>query len=329
MRNVYVASRIRSYTRLAAAVLVSLPILAGVPAAAQQAGPGFSLVAGHWSRGAADSIAWVDLATWRLVTSTEGHLAEDPQPQPWLPVTGDWDGDGIDTVQMFNVHDWRLVPLDRGPVTGETAEPQPVPWLPVAGDWDGDGIDTVLVFDQRDGSTHRLEEGPPRIGVFDPQPSSWRPLAGDWEGIGRETIASYQDDARSPDSQGLWGTVAGKWNGGRIDTVAFVHLPTGTLVSAEEAIAAAAFNPAAVDRKRSPAPLPGKNNQPGSGCYTAIKNYSSVVKVFKYGGGGCMVLVLEAWNEWHCCAISSGQPAYFACTQTFKFKTTSHGYSNC
>jgi hypothetical protein len=274
-------------------------------------------------------VAWVDLATWKLVTSIEGRVSVDPQPNPWRPVVGDWDGDGVDTVDMFNIHDWSLVPLDRGPVIGEAADPQPQPWLPVAGDWDGDGLDTVLVFDQRDGSIHRLEEGPLRVERYDPSPNPWRPLAGDWDGSRRETITSYQDGGTAPDTLGLWATVAGDWTGGGIDSVGFVHLPTGTLVPSEETAAAAIFNTAATGRKRSPAPFLGKNGQPGNSCYTSIKDYSSVTKVFKYAGGGCMVLVIEAWNEWHCCPITSGQPAYYACSKTFKSKVHSYGYSNC
>ena len=328
MKNVSVANRIR-YTRLAAAVLISTLGLAGVPAAAQKADPGFLLVTGHWSRGAADSVAWVDLATWKLVTSTEGRPSSEPPPQPWLPVVGDWDGDGVDTVDMFNIQDWSLVPLDRGPVTTVTSDPQPQPWLPVAGDWNGKGLDTVLVFDQRDGSTHRLEEGPLHVDRYDPSPNPWRPLAGDWEGSGRETLASYQDSATAPDSLGLWATVAGDWTGGGIDTVAFVHLPTGTLVPSEAATGIAAFNTAATSRKRSPAPFLGKNGDSGNGCYTSIKNYASVAKVFKYGAGGCMILVIESWYEWHCCPITSGTPAYYGCSKTFKSKVHSYGYSNC
>ena len=124
------------------------------------------------------------MATWKLVASFEGSQPfEDPQPQPWIPVVGDWDGDGVDSVQMFDVHTWRLVPIERGPLA-ESEGPEPQPWIPVAGDWDGDGIDTVLVFDQRDSSLHGLEEGPIPVERYDPQPQPWWPEGGDWSGAG-------------------------------------------------------------------------------------------------------------------------------------------------
>jgi hypothetical protein len=328
MKNLTIKTRIKPFVQ-SAAVLISLLGFAAVPAAAQKADPGFALVTGHWSRGAADSIAWVDLATWKLVTRIDDHPSLDPQPQPWLPVAGDWDGDGVDTVQMFNVHDWRLVPLDRGPVTGESADPQPQPWLPVAGDWDGRGIDTVLVFDQRDGTTHRLEEGPLNVVGYDPQPQPWRPLAGHWESLEKESIASYKDSASAPDTQRNWGTVAGNWDGSRIDTLGFVHLPTGTLVLPEAITTAPALKSGMTGGKRIAAPFFDKDNQPGSGCYTTIKDYGSVAKIFKYSVGGCMILVIESWWEWNCCPITSGQPAYYGCSKAFKTKVHSYGYSNC
>lgn len=114
--------------------LVSLTGLAATPARAQEvapgAGPGFLPVVGTWIRGGVDSVAWVDLDTWYLVTSTEGgNPFADPQPQAWRPVAGDWDGDGVDTLSTFQ-H------VESTPV------PAPV-WVSVAGDWDGDGIDSM------------------------------------------------------------------------------------------------------------------------------------------------------------------------------------------
>ena len=46
--------------------------LAAAPAQAQ-IDPGMIPVAGTWNRGDADTVAWVDLATWKLVTHFEGE----------------------------------------------------------------------------------------------------------------------------------------------------------------------------------------------------------------------------------------------------------------
>ena len=66
-----------------------------------------------------------------------------------LPVAGDWDGDGFDTVGIFRLGSWlftnRLAdfnPLEAFQVGFFGAADE----LPVAGDWNGDGVDTFGVF---------------------------------------------------------------------------------------------------------------------------------------------------------------------------------------
>src|SRR3954451_20189775 len=88
-----------------------LLFIAVAPAAAQlDPGERWSLVTGHWSRGANDTVAWLDLDTWKLVAQFDGPRAvADPDPSPWMPVAGDWDGSGVDTVRMFDPHTWKLV----------------------------------------------------------------------------------------------------------------------------------------------------------------------------------------------------------------------------
>ncbi|MFL6259168.1 MAG: hypothetical protein ACJ76Y_05595 [Thermoanaerobaculia bacterium] len=333
-RNAKIKSRLtlNRAAWLTGAVLVAVLVLAGAPAAAQ-IDSGYFPVTGKWTRGAADSVAWVDLATWKLVTRFEEQpsvASTDPQPQPWIPVAGDWDGDGVDTVQMLNVQDWRLIPLEKGPGT-DVKDPDPNPWMPVAGDWDGRGVDTVLVFDLRDGSIHRLEEGPVKVDRYIPAANPWRPLAGDWDGKGRDTIATYRDDEKAPDTAGLWIAVAGDWQGRGIDTVALLHGPTGTLVLPEETTATAArprSRTAARGGAGGPAPFFDKALQLPGGCYQKNTDYTSVVKVFHYGVGGCMVLVIESWYQWTCCPIDINGTTY-SCGKALKLKTHSYGYSNC
>jgi hypothetical protein len=69
----------------------------------------------------------------------------------WLPIAGDWDGDGDDTVGVYDPYSTTFYLVNENSVT-----PGPVitfsyggchpTWLPLAGDWDGDGDDTVGVF---------------------------------------------------------------------------------------------------------------------------------------------------------------------------------------
>lgn len=313
---------------LSAAALVFVLILTAAPASAQSE-PGFAPVAGKWSRGAADTVAWVDLANWKLVTQVDGQPSSrmsEPEPVPWIPVAGDWDGDGVDSVLMFNVQTWQIAPLERGPIAA--SNPEPNPWVPVAGDWEGRGIDTVLVFDLRDGSLHRLEEGPGRIDRYDPDPNPWRPVVGNFEGRGIDTVVTYRDDERAPDLEKAWTPIAGDWEGRGIDTIAFLHGPTGTLVQQEMDFGALA---AKSSRTAGPASSFGNLQKGGGGsggCYQKATNYKSVTKVFHYGGGGCMIIVLTMWTQWNCCPITVDGSVYM-CVSTIKAKTETHAYSNC
>jgi hypothetical protein len=319
----------RQVAWLTAAALVFVLILTAAPASAQSE-PGFVPVAGKWSRGAADTLAWVDLATWKLVTRMEQPSVRmsDPQPNPWVPVAGDWDGDGVDTVLMFNVQTWQLAPVETGPFAAVAGEPEPIPWVPVAGDWEGRGIDTVLVFDLRDGSLHRPEEGPIKVDHYDPDPNPWRPVAGDFEGRGIDTVVTYRDDERAPDLEKAWTPIAGDWEGRGIDTIAFVNGPTGTLVQQEMDFSALA---AKSSRTAGRASLLGNLQKGGGGsggCYQKVTNYHSSTKVFHYGGGGCMIVVLSMWTQWNCCPISVDGLQY-VCSSTLKVKTETHAYTNC
>jgi hypothetical protein len=299
---------------LIGAVLISLNLTAA-PAAAQ-VDPGYLPVIGKWAHGGADSLAWVDLATWKLVTRFSEQpsvTSTDPEPSPWRPVAGDWNGTGIDTVQMFNVHDWRLIPIERGPATTEAADPEPSPWRPIAGNWEGRGVATVEVFDLRDSSIHRLEEGPSVVHGYVPASNPWRPLAGNWDGRGRDTIATYRDEERAPDTAGLWTPVAGDWQGRGTDTVAFLHRPTGTLVLPGEAAAKGAVRAAAAADKVLQLP---------DGCYQKITDYASVTKVLSYGGDGGRAFVIDSWDEWTCCPTGANGATY-SCGKVFKAKIQS------
>ncbi|HKH44994.1 MAG TPA: hypothetical protein VKM72_10065 [Thermoanaerobaculia bacterium] len=289
--------------------LTSMVGLGTAPAQAQ-IDPGLLPVTGTWTRGDADTVAWVDLATWRLVTSFEGERPfADPEPQPWIPVAGDWDGDGVDSLQMFNIHTWQLIPAEQGSV-GDPFCPEPQPWRPVAGDWDGDGIDTVLVFDERDGSLHRPGEGPIAVERYDPQPQPWRPIAGDWDGDRIDTLGTLGNRSGSPALAPLWVAVAGDWDGDGIDSEAALYVPTGQLVEPEETLftvsRSAALKP----------PVFEAPNGPGS-CYTKVtsKGYSYGKKY--YQGGGYIEWCISTWQELTCCPITPTGP--YACSSKLKF----------
>ncbi|MBW8877728.1 MAG: hypothetical protein JF614_22395 [Acidobacteria bacterium] len=310
-------SRARRLARLGAwslGAVVAL-FLGVAPALAQTSEAGWMILAGRWSKGAADTPAWFDLAGWRLVTRFDGPVPRailDPDPSPWYPVAGDFDGDGVDEVMMFNRQTWEVVPASKGPLT-VTVDPQPTPWVPVAGNWDGKGIATLRVFDLRDGSLHNLAE---RLGVvrWDPDPSPWRPQVGNFDGRGVDTVARWRLDEK--DAAGAeWVQVVGDWNGSGIDTLGAVSATTGELVVADKVALKSAMRP-------DPISLDVVIN---GGCYTTTKNYGESVHVVNIGGA-CMWIVIATWEEWSCCSLTPAGGSY-ACGKKLRIKssvTTGH-----
>ncbi len=118
----------------------------------------------------------------------------------WVPVAGDTNGDGSDSLSLFRQGVWLIRDSQDGPVTvlrfGLPGD------LPVLGDWDGDGTDSVGVF--RRGRWYLRDNsltGPTR--TFGYGLGSDLPVVGDWNGDGRTDIAVvrnrvwYQRDSAS------------------------------------------------------------------------------------------------------------------------------------
>ena len=122
-----------------------------------------------------------------------------PRRSGWLPLAGDWDGNGETTVGFFD-RTTAVFRLDNAPIGGSSdvlfqlGTPS-AHALPIVGDWDGDGRDTVGVYDLAtatfrlandfDGSGFDLEV---RFG----SPGEARlPVVGDWDGNGTDGIGLY------------------------------------------------------------------------------------------------------------------------------------------
>ncbi|HEV7763303.1 MAG TPA: peptidoglycan DD-metalloendopeptidase family protein [Acidimicrobiales bacterium] len=146
-----------------------------------------------------------------------------------LPVAGDWDGDGRDTVALFRRADATFVARDDQGAALPALRYGAAGDLPLAGDWEGDGSDTVGVYRPADASYHLqgFTDRPPEpaaeadaapaaeadtdvdvVPVAVPVPSGpvvfgprrapgARPVAGDWNGRDLVTI----DDLHA-----IWGT---------------------------------------------------------------------------------------------------------------------------
>lgn len=122
-----------------------------------------------------------------------------PVGSGWLPLAGDWDGDGIATVGLYNPA--KSTFFLRNSHASGIADivfaygPPAAQWLPLSGDWDGDGITTVGLYNPKSGTfflknSHRGGKAD-LMFTFGPSGSNWVPLAGDWDGNGQATVGLY------------------------------------------------------------------------------------------------------------------------------------------
>jgi hypothetical protein len=107
-----------------------------------------------------------------------------------VPVTGDWNGDGIRQIGVFRDGQWnidsdgdgRLTNVDEIAIFGQTGD------KPVAGDFDGDGIDEIGVF--RAGKwivdTNHNRELDAQDRVFELGGEGDQPVVGDWNDDGTD-----------------------------------------------------------------------------------------------------------------------------------------------
>ena len=165
------------------------------------------------------------------------NLGPQPVPPPAgaTLLTGDWDGDGVDTPGWFKDGQWGLHDSNSG--TGGT---QRLAYgragdTPVVGDWNGDGTDTIgvvrgntwiLRYEYRSGADIVMRYGR----------ATDTPVTGDWNGDGTDTIGVVRgntfylryeyrsgadivlDYGRDTDTP-----VTGDWNGDGIDTLGVVR----------------------------------------------------------------------------------------------------------
>ncbi len=152
-----------------------------------------------------------------------------------LPIAGDWDGDGVDTIGVYqngifylwNSNSTGFEDLAFGfGLSGD---------LPVAGDWDGDGVDTVGIY--RNGQfllRNANSTGAPDI-VFNLGQPGDQPITGDWDGDGVDGAGVFRPSSGliylKNDTTSGFGDInivfgipgdtptAGDWDGDGIDTI--------------------------------------------------------------------------------------------------------------
>jgi uncharacterized delta-60 repeat protein len=156
-----------------------------------------------------------------------------------IPVTGDWDGNGTETIGIYRNGQFFLRNSnDTGFADIQFAFGAPGD-IPIAGDWDGDGVDTIglvrgnVIFLRNSNSTG----APDLTFVYGTGEDIY--IAGDWNGDGIDTIGCFRPSngfvyLRNSNSTGFadleffYGIagdkpVAGDWNGDGRDTIGVVR----------------------------------------------------------------------------------------------------------
>ena len=157
-------------------------------------------------------------------------------------VSGNFDGDGIDTIGSFTNGTWKIRNINFPALNfvftttinfGQSGD------LPVVGDWNGDGIDTLGVFRPSAGqffATNSLVANPPVDFTVTFGQNGDLPVAGDWNGDGIDTVGVYRpslgnffltntnDFNANVDVTAVFGVAedlpfAGDFNGDGIDTI--------------------------------------------------------------------------------------------------------------
>jgi hypothetical protein len=154
----------------------------------------------------------------------------------WLPVVGDWNGDGTTTIGVVDpsTMTWYLRNSNNAGAPNITPFRYGAPdWIPVVGDRSYSGHTGIGVFDPSTGTWYLRNEasaGAPDAGVFPYGAPGWLPVAGDWSHTGHPGVGAFdpgtatwylrnEDSAGTPDAGVFaygaagWKPVVGDWNG--------------------------------------------------------------------------------------------------------------------
>ena len=163
----------------------------------------------------------------------------------WLPLEGDWDGNGTETAGLYDpVNGNFFLKNTHAPGAADIVfgfGPGGLGWIPLVGDWDGDGVDTVGLYNPANGFFFLRNAHAPGaadlVYGFGPAGLGWIPLAGDWDGNASDTVGLYDPvngnfflrNLHAPGAADLvygfgpgglgWKPLSGDWNGDGADTV--------------------------------------------------------------------------------------------------------------
>ncbi len=198
-------------------------------------------------------------STWFLKNSAGQGLSDSvfsygPPGANWVPLFGDWDGDGVDTIGFYDPFNSRwFLKNSAGQGLSDAVfdyGPAGASWFPLVGDWDGNGSDSVGLFDPvtatwflKNQLSQGLSDVTFRYGVTNPSfnPNlpeyDWIPISGDWDGNGTDGPGFFVRSAsnwflKNSQGQGLsdlafsygpagagWYPLWGDWNADGVDSI--------------------------------------------------------------------------------------------------------------
>jgi peptidoglycan hydrolase-like amidase len=141
--------------------------------------------------------AWFSDGRWALLTPDGQVLRFNYGRAGDVPLVGDWNGDGTDTVGIVRDRTWHLRhelaggPADRSFIYGRVGQGD----LPLVGDWNGNGTDGVGIVRGREWHLRNSQSG----GTSDVSFVYGRitagdvPVTGDWSRNGIDTVGIVRD----------------------------------------------------------------------------------------------------------------------------------------
>lgn len=114
-----------------------------------------------------------------------------------VPVTGDWNGNGIRSIGTFENGEWNLDVDGDGRFTSDdvTAQFGQAGDIPLVGDFDGDGVEEIAIYRAGtwmvDSNGNRELDAADR--TFQMGTEADMPVVGDWDGDGVDEPALYRE----------------------------------------------------------------------------------------------------------------------------------------
>ena len=161
-----------------------------------------------------------------------------PTEPGWLPIAGDWTGDGIDGIGVYKSGTFILRSLTSDGVVDDTLLfGPPSDALPVVGDWNGDGIDTVGIFVDGAFELRNSNSSGNADWTFELGNIYSIPISGDWNNNGTDSVGYVNGNRFYLASEGSnptivtsfdfgpegWLPIAGDWNDDLVDSIGLFH----------------------------------------------------------------------------------------------------------